>query len=52
MSTTFVVDAEMVGCLRIGLHSVLGQAAETICEVVERGGRPSRRLGHPDIGGI
>jgi hypothetical protein len=43
MSTTFVVDAGMVGCLRIGLHSVLGQAAEAICEVVEGGGREHRR---------
>ncbi len=43
MSTTFVVDAGMVGCLRIGLHSVLGQAAEAICEVVEHGGREHRR---------
>ncbi len=42
MSTTFVVDAGMVGCLRIGLHSVLGQAAEAICEVVEHGGREHR----------
>lgn len=43
MSTTFVVNREVVRCLRSGLHSVLGQAAEMVCEVVERKDREYHR---------
>lgn len=43
MSTTFVVNREVVRCLRSGLHSILGQAAETVCEVVEQKDREYHR---------
>ncbi len=43
MGTTFIVNQEVVRCLRSALHSVLGQAAEAVCEVVERKDREYHR---------
>jgi hypothetical protein len=44
MSTMLTVPAEMVGYLRSGLHSGIGDAAETIAQVV---GEPGREQ-HPE----